>query len=104
MKLNPAIAALLISVAIPASAQARTVRIRMLNDVLNPTVAKAEVGDIVEWINDDTVAHTVTAWNGAFDVVIAANSQASIVLLKPGRVSYYSRFHPIMEGRLDVAR
>jgi plastocyanin len=96
--------AVLVLIAIGVPARARTVRILMENLVLRPTDTLAKIGDIVEWTNDDVVAHTATARNGEFEVIVPPKSTASIVLLKSGTVEYYSRFHPIMKGRLKIRR
>jgi plastocyanin len=94
----------LLMTAIGVPARARMVRILMENFLLRPSEAVAKIGDTVEWTNDDMVAHTSTARNGAFEVVVPPKSTASIVLLNAGTIGYYSRFHPIMEGKLKIRR
>jgi len=96
------VAAALVIAAAAVPAHARTVRILMENLVLRPADTRAKVGDTVEWINDDMVAHTATARSGDFDVIVPSKRTASFVLLKVGTVEYYSRFHPIMKGRLRI--
>src|SRR5262249_42950863 len=59
----------------------------------------ARVGDTVEWVNGDIVAHTATARNGAWDVMVGPNSKGSVVLKSPGTIEYYCRFHQIWSGR-----
>lgn len=86
-----------------ASAHAATIRITIKDLSYSPAVAQAKVGDTVEWINKDFVAHTATARNGAWDVTIPANKTARLVVKKAGNVDYYCRFHPNMKGRLVVA-
>jgi plastocyanin len=83
-------------------AQARTVRILMETLVLRPATVVAKIGDAVEWTNEDMVAHTATATNGEFEVIVPSKSTASIMLLKAGTIEYYSRFHPIMQGKLKT--
>ena len=60
------------------------------------------VGDAVEWINKDVVAHTATARNKDWRVVIGANEKATLVLKKPGTVDYFCEYHPNMTGRLAI--
>ena len=96
------IAAALALVAIAGPAHARTVRILMQNLVIKPAVAVARVGDTVEWINGDWVDHTATAGYGGFDVWVPAKQTTSIVLTQAGTIEYFSRFHPIMKGRLKI--
>lgn len=86
--------------AVPAHAE--TIQIRIDKLVYSPVEIKAKVGDTIEWINKDTLAHTATV-RGDWDVTIAANSSASLVLKKAGTVDYYCRFHPNMKGRITIA-
>jgi plastocyanin len=94
---------LLIFAAIAVPAQATTIQIVMENLVITPAEASAKVGDTIEWINKDVLAHTATARNGDFDVMLPAKQTAMFVLKKPGTVDYYCRFHPNMKATLAVA-
>ena len=87
-------------IALPA--EAATIRVRIDKLVFSPTEVSAKVGDTIEWVNDDILAHTATV-KGEWDVMIPAKKTASLVLKKPGTVSYYCRFHPNMKGRIAVA-
>jgi plastocyanin len=69
--------------------------------VFSPAEIKAKVGDTIEWVNKDILAHTATA-RGDWDVMIAANKSASVVLKNAGAVEYYCRFHPNMKGQIIV--
>ena len=60
------------------------------------------VGDTIEWVNKDVVAHTATARNKDWRVVIPENGKATLVLKKPGTVDYYCEYHPNMTGRLVI--
>ncbi len=86
--------------AVPAQAEMIQVTIDKL--VYSPVEIKAKVGDTIEWINKDILAHTATV-RGDWDVTIVANSSASLVLKKVGTVDYYCRFHPNMKGRITIA-
>jgi len=83
-------------------AHAETVQVMIDKLVFLPANIKAKVGDTIEWINKDILAHTATV-RGDWDVTIAANSSASLVLKKAGTVDYYCRFHPNMKGRITIA-
>jgi plastocyanin len=96
------IAAALAIGASTAPSHARTVRILIQNLVVKPAVAIARVGDTVEWINDDWVDHTASAGYGGFDVFVPSKQSTFIVLTQPGAVAYFSRFHPIARGRLEI--
>jgi plastocyanin len=82
-------------------AHAETVRVTIDQLVFAPIQIKAKVGDTVEWINKDVLAHTATV-NGDWDVMIAANTSANLVLKKAGVLDYYCRFHPNMKGQIVV--
>ena len=85
------------------SAHAATIQITMENLVVSPADASAKVGDSVEWINKDIVAHTATARNGDWDVMLPPKKTGTLVLKKPGTIEYYCRFHPNMKATLTVA-
>lgn len=87
----------------PPAARAETIEITIQNLVFSPTAARAKVGDTVTWINKDVLAHTATARDGEFDVAIAANKTATLVIKKAGDVEYYCRFHPNMVAHLAAA-
>ena len=85
------------------SAHAATIQITMENLVFSPAEASAKVGDTIEWINKDILAHTATARNGDWDVTIPPKMTVPLVLKKPGTIEYYCRFHPNMKATLNVA-
>ena len=92
----------IVVLAMAGPARAATVQIVMQNLEISPAETSAKVGDTVEWTNKDVVAHTATARNGDFDVMIPPNKMASFVLQKAGTVDYYCRFHPNMKATLKV--
>src|SRR6476619_8459068 len=80
----------------PVSAHAATVQITMENLVISPAEASAKIGDTIEWINKDVLAHTATARNGDFDVNLPPKKTVTSLVKKAGAVDYYCRFHPNM--------
>src|SRR5512136_603779 len=100
-RILPIAAALLLGASV--SAQAATIQISMENLEIAPAEASAKVGDTVEWINKDVFAHTATARNGDFDVMLPPKKTDSLVLNKAGTFEYYCRFHPNMKATLTVA-
>jgi plastocyanin len=86
-----------------APAQAETIQITMTNLVVAPSEASAKVGDTIEWINNDVLAHTATARNGDFDVMMPPKKTVTSVLKKAGTIEYYCRFHPNMKAVLTIA-
>ncbi len=97
----PLIAALALGMSV--SAHAATLQITMQNLVISPAQTNAKVGDTVELINNDILAHTATARNGDFDVAMPPKKTVTFVLKKAGTVEYYCRFHPNMKAVLNVA-
>jgi plastocyanin len=89
--------------AISVSADAATIQISMENLAFSPAAATARVGDTIEWINKDVLAHTATARNGDFDVMMPPKKTVTQVLNKAGTVDYYCRFHPNMKATLTIA-
>lgn len=87
-----------------ASARAEVIQIRIANLVFEPANVTAHVGDTVQWLNGDILAHTATARNGAFDVMIVPNRKAGVVLKAAGEVDYYCKFHPNMTGHIAVLK
>ncbi|MGH6835696.1 MAG: hypothetical protein ACREC9_09145 [Methylocella sp.] len=61
------------------------------------------VNDVVEWTNSDILRHTATATDGSFDVDLPAGGKGRTILMRAGNVTYVCRFHPGMQGRLEVA-
>jgi plastocyanin len=86
-----------------APAHAATIRIAMQNLVIEPAAASARVGDAIEWVNKDILAHTATARNGDWDVTLPPNRTVKLVLKKAGTIDYYCRFHPNMKATLTVS-
>ena len=81
---------------------AETIQVTVDKLVFSPAVITAKIGDTIEWINKDILAHTATV-KGDWDVMIPAKKSGSFVLKKAGDVEYYCRFHPNMKGRISVA-
>jgi plastocyanin len=50
----------------------------------------------------DFVAHTATARNGSWDVLIPVNAKRNVVLKAEGTLDYYCKFHPNMTGRILI--
>ena len=98
------VAALLASFACLASpVHAEVVQVHIDKMSFVPAQVSAHVGDTIEWVNQDFVAHTATARNKDWDVVIAPGKTARIVVEKAGTVDFYCRFHPNMTGRVEIA-
>jgi plastocyanin len=82
--------------------RAEAIHVTMEQIAYMPAQISAYVGDTVEWDNKDIVAHTATARDNSWDVMIAPNTKNSIVLKSAGTVQYYCRFHPNMVGQITI--
>jgi plastocyanin len=54
-------------------------------------------------VNDDFVAHSATARNGGWDVMLPPHQTGRTIVKKPGKVEYYCRYHPNMKGEVTIA-
>ena len=84
--------------------RAETIQVKIEKLAFVPPQVSAHVGDTIEWANADFVAHTATARDGAWDVMIAPSATASVVLKADGTMDYYCRFHPNMIGQITIAK
>ncbi|MGH6682503.1 MAG: cupredoxin domain-containing protein [Pseudolabrys sp.] len=83
-------------------AHAETIQVIIEKLVFSPVNVTAKVGDTVEWVNKDILAHTATAASKDWDVMIGPKKTAQLVLKKAGTFDYICRFHPNMKGRITV--
>ena len=97
----PVLGIAVLGMSVPA--HAATIQISMQNLVIAPAAASAKVGDTIEWINKDILAHTATARNGDWDVTLPPNRTVKLVLKKAGTIDYYCRFNPNMKATLTVS-
>jgi plastocyanin len=86
----------------PAGAEGQRQRIDMKGVAFVPAQVTVHVGDTLEWVNGDIVAHTATSREGGFDVNVLTGRTGSAVAKKPGTFDYICRYHPNMKGRIVV--
>jgi plastocyanin len=85
-----------------AFAVAETILVRVDKLTFAPAAVSAHVGDTIEWVNADLVAHTATTRTTQWDVVIPAEGMAHVTLKSAGVFEYYCRFHPNMAAQITV--
>jgi len=85
-------------------AHAETIHVTIENLEFTPTEVTAKVGDVVVWDNKDFLAHTATATNNDWNVVISPKQAGKVELKKAGTFDYFCRFHPNMKARLVVTQ
>ena len=96
------IAGLVVCALLSAPAQAETIQVTIDKLDFAPVEVNAKVGDTLEWVNKDALAHTATATNGDWNVVTGPKQSGSVVLKKAGAVDYFCKYHPNMKGRVVV--
>ncbi|MBS0528385.1 MAG: cupredoxin family copper-binding protein [Proteobacteria bacterium] len=96
------VAASISALGITVPAHAAAIQISMQNLVFAPAEVTAKIGDTIEWVNKDVFAHTATAKNGEWDVMLPPKKTVTLVLKKAGAIDYYCRFHPNMKARLTI--
>ena len=70
----------------------------------DPVIIRVTAGTTVTWMNDDDVAHTVTADEGEFDSGFVNPGQSwSHTFTEPGTYRYYCLPHPWMKGTVVVS-
>jgi plastocyanin len=84
-----------------AQARAETIQVTIDKLVFSPSSITAKVGDTIEWINRDPIAHTATV-KGGWEVMIPPKQTAIQQLDRAETADFYCRFHPNMKGRLTV--
>jgi plastocyanin len=83
--------------------EAATIRIGVDKLMFTPARVSAHVGDTIEWVNADFVAHTATARTKEWDVIIPAKGVSRVTLTRTGTIDYYCRYHPNMVGHVSIA-
>ncbi len=91
-------------VTLAGGARADTIQVKIDKLAFSPAQVSLHAGDTIEWVNADFIAHTATARNGAWDVMIPANAKKSVVVTGDGPIDYYCKFHPNMMGQISIAK
>ncbi|HEU4558431.1 MAG TPA: cupredoxin family copper-binding protein [Longimicrobium sp.] len=85
------------------AATGKVVKAGMRNLAYVPGRIEIEAGTTVEWTNNDPLAHTVTADNGAFDSgLIASGRTWRYTFTTPGTYPFHCNPHPFMKGTVVV--
>jgi plastocyanin len=85
-----------------ATARAETVKVAMSNVAYAPATISARVGDTIVWENNDIVAHTATARDKSWDLMVLPKKTGTVTLKAAGAIAYYCKFHPNMVGHIEV--
>lgn len=87
--------------AFPALAASYTVTIKGMK--FSPKNLRVAVGDRITFVNQDSVPHTATAIDGAFDTGRLRPGRSKRVTVRiAGKHSYFCRYHPRMKGSVSA--
>ncbi|MDP2623218.1 MAG: cupredoxin family copper-binding protein [Actinomycetota bacterium] len=67
-----------------------------------PADLTVPVGTTVRWTNQDNVAHTSTADDGAWDGSVSAGATFEFTFSSPGMFAYHCSIHPSMTATVTV--
>jgi plastocyanin len=82
---------------------AAPVVVHIASFAFKPADVTVQVGDSVTFVNDDSVAHTVTASDKSFDSGnLDANAKWTHTFNTAGSFSYGCAYHPTMQGTITV--
>lgn len=89
--------------AAPQAGDAAGAAVTIQNFSFDPAELEVEAGTAVTATNDDSVAHTWTADDGAFDSGnLASGESFKHVLDEAGTFTYHCTLHPTMTGEVTV--
>jgi len=87
----------------PAMATTGTTVVKIQDFLYTPATVTIDVGQTVEWINEDAVTHTATAIDGTFKSPnLEQGHHFSHTFTKAGTYAYYCTFHRGMKGTVVV--
>lgn len=79
------------------------VTVKIANHTFQPDAVTIKPGMSVVWVNNDSVAHTVTAYDGSFDSgSIPPGGSYKFTFDRPVSHSYYCTLHPSMSATVVV--
>ena len=67
-----------------------------------PTDLEVSMGTTVEWVNKDSVDHTVTLENGDLDELLPQGATGTFTFNEKGEFRYFCQLHPGMQGSVIV--
>ena len=72
------------------------------NDQFMPTTLEITAGTTVEWVNKDSVDHTVTFENGDVDQKLVVGATTTYIFTETGEYRYFCQLHPGMQGNVII--
>jgi plastocyanin len=85
------------------TALAASAAVSIADFAFSPRTVEIRVGDSVTWTNRDSVGHTATGSNDAFDTgLLEEGESASVTFVRAGTYRYICTPHPNMTGTVVV--
>lgn len=100
---NPTVASTSATRSSPSSSNA-TYTVTIKNFTFQPSTLTIEKGTTITWVNEDSVAHTVTSDDGKFSSSGNLNKADAYQFQfnTPGSYDYHCSPHPFMKGKINV--
>jgi amicyanin len=97
-------AALLLALvsALPGTAHAATLEVKIDNFTFGPQKLTVKVGDTVTWINEDDIPHTVVSVGKFRSKALDTDDKYSFTFTTAGTYEYFCGLHPHMQGSVVV--
>ena len=87
----------------PNTIPTQTHIVKIKNFKFEPADLIIKEGDIVQFVNEDSSAHTATANNNEFDSLrLEQGDSFEFKFTKQGDYSYFCEIHPSMKGNIKV--
>ena len=85
------------------TATAGTVTVGIQNLIFSPNTITLNVGDSVNWVNQDGVLHSTTQDANLWSSNLIPGGSFTFMFNNPGTYTYHCRFHPYMIGTINVS-
>lgn len=87
----------------PAIAAPKEYTVVMANMTFGRMPAGVKVGDVIVWVNNDSVAHSATARDHSFDIRTNPHQTVRMTVRKAGTIPFVCIYHSMMRGTLTVS-
>jgi plastocyanin len=97
-------AALLLALvsALPGTAHAATLEVKIDNFTFGPQKLTVKVGDTVTWVNQDDIPHTVVSTGHFRSKALDTEDKYAFTFTTAGTFEYFCGLHPHMQGSIVV--
>ena len=97
-----AVLMLALASALPGTARAAQLEVKIDNFTFGPQKLTVKVGDTVTWINEDDIPHTVVSTGHFRSKALDTDDKYSFTFTTPGTFEYFCGLHPHMQGSIVV--